>query len=321
MDVLRTVTEWEAWRARVAGPVVWVPTMGALHTGHLAHVGVGRGWLEEARGDVAGRDTGTEVPVPGEGVGEVEGGAVVVSVFVNPTQFGPGEDLARYPRTLEVDLARCEAAGASAVFAPEVETMYPVGEAGPAGAVELAVPGLTDVLEGRERPGHFAGVCRIVVKFLNLIRPDAVTFGQKDYQQLCVVRAVIEDLMMRVAVLEVPTVREDDGLAMSSRNRNLNPTTRRHGLGLVKALRQARQMVVDGEVDPAALESAMRHTMQAHHVAVDYAAVRRVRTLAAVDVVVEGECVALVAGRVGAGVEGEGEGGGVVRLIDNLELG
>lgn len=216
-------------------------------------------------------------------------------------------------------MAKCAAAGAAAVFAPAVEVMYPAMgvEGGGGGAVEMTVPGLTDVLEGARRPGHFAGVCRVVTKFLNLIAPHAVTFGQKDYQQLCVVQAVIDDLMMNVQVLEVPTVREDDGLAMSSRNRYLDETTRKHGRGLSKALRQAQQMVSDGESDPAALESAMRRTMRAHQVAVDYTAVRRERTLTEVDVVRPGECVALLAGKVGTDAAGQGG----VRLIDNLWLG
>ena len=364
MDVLRTVAELKAWRnhhaangtdidagpadathgggagamsGRGRGGVVWVPTMGALHAGHLAHVGRGRAWLAEhattpavpggqgpaskpdphlpteaATSTHAAEPPSPDPPPPSAGA---DAGRVIVSVFVNPTQFGPGEDLARYPRTLEVDLAKCEAAGASAVFAPEVETMYPPAVPG---AVAMSVPGLTDVLEGERRPGHFAGVCRVVTKFLNLIRPDAVTFGQKDYQQLCVVRAVIEDLMMGVDILEVPTVREDDGLAMSSRNRYLDPETRRRGLALSKALRQAEAMVADGETDPGVLESAMTQTMRAHQVRVDYAAVRRAGSLARPDVVSPGACVALVAGRVGG--EAGPDASPAVRLIDNTPL-
>jgi pantoate--beta-alanine ligase len=251
--------------------------MGALHAGHLAHIG-------RARAEV---------------------GRVIVSVFVNPTQFGPGEDLERYPRTLDVDVAKCETAGAAAVFAPEPETVYPPRVP----AVSIDVPGVAGPLEGALRPGHFAGVCRVVLKLLNLIQPNVVTFGRKDYQQLCVVRAMLDDLMLPTRVLEVPTVREDDGLAMSSRNRYLGEDDRRHARGLSKALRLAHRLAADGEADPAVLEAAMHETMSAHRVSVDYAAVRQARTLAAVDRVAAGETVALVAGRVGG-----------VRLIDNLML-
>ena len=281
MQVCTTRKEFEDARAAMAGRVALVPTMGALHAGHLAHLGVARHASDH----------------------------VVVSVFVNPAQFAPGEDLERYPRTLEVDVAKCEAAGADLVFAPELETMYPPG----AQAVELNVPAVADTLEGARRPRFFPGVCRVVLKLLNLVRPHAVTFGQKDYQQLCVVRSMIRDLLLPVEVLEVPTVRDDDGLAMSSRNVYLDDAARKRGLSLSKALRQAIRLVGDGETDPAALEAAMGETMRAHQVEIDYAAVRRVSDLAETDAVAPGEAVALVAGR----VSGES---GPVRLIDNTLL-
>ncbi|MEM7627299.1 MAG: pantoate--beta-alanine ligase [Planctomycetota bacterium] len=278
MEVITTADELRATRSAMAGRVALVPTMGALHAGHLAHVGRGR----------------------------AEADHVVVSIFVNPTQFGPHEDFQRYPRALDVDVAKCETAGADAVFAPSIEAMYPPGVA----AAELDVPAVSAELEGEHRPGHFPGVCRVVLKLLNLVRPDAVTFGQKDYQQLCVVRAMIDDLLLPIEVLEVPTVRENDGLAMSSRNRYLEEAARKHALGLSKALRQAVKLAADGEADPAALESTMRDTMLAHHVAVDYTAVRSARDLAQLDSVNPDEAIALVAGRVGD-----------VRLIDNMPLG
>lgn len=302
MEVCTTVDELRAARAAMRGRVALVPTMGALHTGHLAHLGAAR------RGD-------SSEQFPGAGAGADH---VIVSVFVNPTQFGPREDFSRYPRALDVDAAKCEAAGADVVFAPEVEQMYPPGVP----AVELNVPAVAEGLEGSRRPGHFAGVCRVVLKLLNLARPDAVTFGRKDYQQLCVVRGMIEDLMLPIRVIEVPTVREDDGLAMSSRNRYLDDASRPHALGLSKALRQAAKMAHDGETDPAAIEAMMEKVMRAHHVDVDYAAVRRARSLTTLDNVVPNEAVALVAGRVG-GSSGGNSGGnsGGVRLIDNMELG
>jgi pantoate--beta-alanine ligase len=277
MQVLRTISELHRWRGGAAGRVALIPTMGALHAGHLAHLAAAR----------------------------AEADRLLVSIFVNPTQFGPHEDFHRYPRVLDVDLAKCETAGADAVFAPEIEEVYPPGRP----EVHLDVPGVSHDLEGDQRPGHFAGVCRVVLKLLNLTRPDAVTFGRKDYQQLCVVRAMMADLNVPTEVVEVPTVREDDGLALSSRNRYLDEKQRRHALGLSKALRLASQLADDGESDPAALESAMAKTMAAHQVQVDYAAVRRARTLAKLDQVRPGDSVALVAGRLGD-----------VRLLDNLDL-
>ncbi len=278
MKICTTVEALRDARRALAGRVALVPTMGALHAGHLAHLGLARGVAEH----------------------------VVVSIFVNPTQFGPHEDFNRYPRTLDVDAAKCEAAGADVVFTPEVDQMYPPGLPG----VSMTVPGVADELEGAHRPGHFEGVCRVVLKLLNLVQPDAVTFGRKDYQQLAVVRAMIEDVMLPIDIVEVPTLREDDGLAMSSRNRYLEGEARKHARGLSKALRQAQQMAADGEPDPKAIQTMMRDVMQAHHVEVDYAAVRHARTLGAIDSVVPEDAVALVAGRLGA-----------VRLIDNMVLG
>ncbi|MEM9914718.1 MAG: pantoate--beta-alanine ligase [Planctomycetota bacterium] len=277
MKICTTVDELRTVRRELSGRVALVPTMGALHAGHLAHLGLARRAADH----------------------------VVVSIFVNPTQFGPHEDFDRYPRTLDVDAAKCETAGADVVFAPEVEEMYPPGLPG----VALDVPGVGDGLEGAHRPGHFAGVCRVVLKLLNLVQPDAVTFGRKDYQQLAVVRAMIEDLMLPIDVVEVPTFREDDGLAMSSRNRYLEGDDRKHARGLSKALRQAQHMAAEGEPDPAAIEAMMKEVMRAHHFDVDYAAVRHARTLGEIDSVVPDDSVALVAGRLGN-----------VRLIDNVVL-
>jgi len=278
MKICTTVESLRIARQELAGKVALVPTMGALHAGHLMHLGLARGVAEH----------------------------VVVSIFVNPTQFGPHEDFNRYPRTLGVDVAKCEAAGADLVFAPEIDEIYPPGLPG----VQLTVPGVADGLEGAHRPRHFEGVCRVVLKLLNLVQPDAVTFGQKDFQQLAVVRAMIQDVMLPIDVIEVPTLREDDRLAMSSRNRYLEGEDRKRAVGLSKALRQAQKMAADGEPNPDAIEAMMRDVMQAHHVEVDYAAVRHARTLGQIDTVIPDETVALVAGRVGP-----------VRLIDNVMLG
>jgi pantoate--beta-alanine ligase len=196
--------ELAAARAGLTGGVGVVMTMGALHAGHAA-------LLRAAR---AGSDH------------------VLATIFVNPLQFGPGEDLSRYPRTLEGDLALCRDVGVDAVFVPGPDEVYR-GE--PAVAVD---PGpLGDILEGAHRPGHFRGVLTVVLKLLNLTRPDAAYFGEKDYQQLTLIRRMVADLDVPTQILAVPTVREPDGLALSSRNRYLDPSGRETALALSRALR------------------------------------------------------------------------------------
>jgi pantoate--beta-alanine ligase len=192
-------------RAALPGPVALVPTMGALHEGH-------RTLVRAARERAA---------------------AVVVSVFVNPTQFGPGEDFDRYPRTWETDLAALAEEGADVVFHPEVEDVYPPGSAG----VTVEPGPLGDVLEGAVRPGHFAGVLTVVAKLFGLVRPDLAVFGEKDYQQLTLVRAMARELALGVEVVGIPTVREDDGMALSSRNRYLSAGQRATAAALSAALR------------------------------------------------------------------------------------
>jgi pantoate--beta-alanine ligase len=227
--------------------------MGALHAGHLALVARAR--------EVAG-----------------DQGQVWVSLFVNPTQFGPGEDYQRYPRPREADLSACESAGVDVVFAPQVQAMYPPAEAG-AVACDVDVPGLTGVLEGASRPGHFAGVCRVVAKLLGLCQPTAACFGEKDFQQLRVIEAMVADLCWPVRVVRCETVREPDGLAMSSRNRYLDPADRQRALGLSRALGAARQAVAGGAADVGAVEAVMRAVLEQHELAVDYAVVRDAATL------------------------------------------
>jgi len=280
MRVIDTVEAMRRARSALPGPVGLVATMGALHDGHLAHV-------EALRPDVA---------------------SVVVSIFVNPTQFGPHEDYSRYPRPIEDDLARCEAAGVDAVFKPPADEVYPPG--GVDAAVD--VPRLTRDLEATQRPGHFQGVCRVVMKLLQMIRPDVATFGRKDYQQLRVVQAMVADLAVPVRVLEVPTVREPDGLAMSSRNRYLDPAERQRALGLYRALCRARDLASGGETDPAAVEAAMRGVLDDAGLRTDYAAVRHPFTLEPVATVGQAgqASAALIAARLGA-----------VRLLDNMRVG
>ena len=281
MDVIPTVADLRQRRLELTGPVALVPTMGALHEGHLA-------LIRRAR-EIANH--------------------VIVSIFVNPTQFGPGEDLDRYPRTLDADLASCQELEVDLVFAPAIEQMYPAEQVDTA----IDVPALTTILEGAQRPGHFAGVCRVCAKLFNMTQPDVACFGQKDYQQLAVIDAMVRDLAMPVTIESVATVREPDGLALSSRNRYLGDEQRSHALGLIKALRQAKMLVEDeGETDPIAVEQAMTETMTAHRLDVDYAAVRHPQTLAELDIIepsLTGGVVALVAARLGG-----------VRLIDNMQL-
>lgn len=224
MRTLHTADELKAWRAEAAGTTGLVPTMGNLHGGHMALV-------EAAR---AGCDR------------------VVVSIFVNPLQFAPGDDLDSYPRTLDADLAALETAGVDAVFAPSVAQIYPHGGQS---ATTVRVRGITDMLCGSRRPGHFEGVATIVTKLLNLVRPDHAFFGEKDFQQLGVIRRMVEDLCMGVQITGVPTVREADGLARSSRNQYLSVEQRQRAPTLAAALADCAERLAAGERDFAALEA------------------------------------------------------------------
>jgi pantoate--beta-alanine ligase len=203
--VAESIAELRKLRADLPGPVALVPTMGALHEGHRSLVRAAR---ERA-------------------------GSVVVSVFVNPTQFGPGEDFDRYPRTWDADLAALAEEGADVVFHPQVDDVYPPGSLG----VTVQPGPLGSVLEGAVRPGHFGGVLTGVAKLFGLVRPDLAVFGEKDYQQLTLIRAMARELALGVQVIGVPTVREDDGMALSSRNRYLSPEQRTTAAALSAALR------------------------------------------------------------------------------------
>ena len=207
----------------LSGPVAFVPTMGALHEGHLELVRRGRR----------------------------QGGTVVVSVFVNPTQFGPGEDFTRYPRDLNRDAALAADAGADVVYAPSVETMYPRGA-----MTRVVVPEVTDRYEGAHRPGHFEGVATVVLKLFEQVRPDLALFGRKDLQQCVVVRRMVEDLDVPVRLEFVPTFREPDGLAMSSRNVHLSPEERTLAPRLHAVLTEAAEGVTQG--DPRAVLARAR---------------------------------------------------------------
>lgn len=262
---------------RAAGSRIgFVPTMGALHTGHLSLVAAA----------------------------QRECDAVVVSIFVNPTQFGPQEDFARYPRDLGGDLARLAPQAVDVVFAPSTEEMYGTAMQTTVEPAAVAAP-----FEGTSRPGHFRGVATIVLKLLNLVTPDVLYLGQKDFQQSLVVRRMIDDLDLPVELRVCPTVREPDGLALSSRNAHLTVEDRARALVLSRALARACQLFAGGERDAATIAKRMREMIEATPgVMLDYAALADSGTLVeATDA--SSQTVALVAARVGK-----------VRLIDNCLL-
>jgi pantoate--beta-alanine ligase len=255
----------------------FVPTMGALHEGHASLVR---------------RAASLRRPV-------------VVSIFVNPTQFGPGEDQARYPRPFEADRALAAEAGAEVLFAPAVDTVYPPGR--PAAVPRLPPAATRPGLEDAHRPGHFAGVCQVVARLFDLVRANVAVFGEKDYQQLLVVRQMVEQEGRRWPGLRIeahPTVRLASGLALSSRNAYLDAGQMGRALGLARALRAARQ-AASGGAAPAGVESAMRAELEQSALAVDYAAVRDAATLEPV-AALSRPARALVAARLDG-----------VRLIDN----
>ncbi|HYF92326.1 MAG TPA: pantoate--beta-alanine ligase [Symbiobacteriaceae bacterium] len=229
--------------ARRAGKKIgFVPTMGYLHEGHLT-------LMREAR---------------------KECGYVVVSIFVNPTQFGPNEDFDRYPRDLERDMQLCQSVPVDAIFHPAVAEMYPPG----AGTTTVRVSGLTEGLCGASRPGHFEGVATVVTKLFNIVKPDIAYFGQKDAQQVAVIRRMALDLNMDLEIRPVPTVREPDGLALSSRNVYLSPEQRQGALVLSRSLQMARERVAAGERDMVALLGDIRAMIAAEPLAnIDYVAI------------------------------------------------
>ncbi len=276
--VLHRPHEMTAWSAaaRARGDrIVFVPTMGALHAGHVA-------LLEEGRR---------------------RGQALVLSVFVNPTQFGPQEDLAKYPRTLPQDLALAAGAGVDVAFVPEAADMYPAGY-----QTFVEVRGLSQGLCGERRPGHFVGVATVVAKLFLIVRPDLALFGEKDFQQLAVVRQMSADLNLGVEVVGSPTVRELDGLAMSSRNAYLSPPDRARAAVLHRALQGARAAVASGERRVQALVDQATATIAPEVDRIDYVEIRESERLEPLETV-DRPAVMLVAVFVGK-----------TRLIDNLRL-
>lgn len=270
LSELRAAVSWARQRGMSVG---FVPTMGALHAGHASLIAAAR------------KDCGF----------------VVLSVFVNPTQFGPSEDYHRYPKTLDRDLEIAAASGADVIFHPAVEVMYP------ATAATMIDPGpIGGIWEGAIRPGHFKGVATVVLKLFAAVEPDIAYFGQKDFQQQVIIRRVCKDLLQDVQIRTCPTIRDPDGLAMSSRNSYLNPAERDAGLGLSRAVFAAKTMVAAGERDVGVIRFKMHELLSGNPlVRVDYATLVDPITLQEVPRI-QAEMVAIVAARVGN-----------TRLIDN----
>lgn len=251
-----------------------VPTMGALHKGHLSLIRAARQACD----------------------------FVAVSIFVNPTQFGPHEDLDRYPRPFEADLRACAEEGVDLVFHPCVETIYPPGS-----STIVEVEGLSQILEGKYRPGHFRGVTTVVLKLFNIVAPDVAYFGRKDYQQQLIIRRMCRELCLPVTIETCPTVRESDGLALSSRNVYLNDEERQTALTLSRCLQHACDLIRQGETDLDRVRLQMREQIAAvPEIDLDYTTVADAESLAETNRA-NGPLVALIAARVGN-----------TRLIDNM---
>ena len=278
MEIIRTIAAMQAWadRERLAGRTIgFVPTMGYLHEGHASLMRIARAKTQRT----------------------------VVSIFVNPTQFGPHEDLSKYPRDFARDQALCKAQGVDAIFYPEVAEMYPAGS-----QTWVEVTELQKDHCGASRPGHFRGVATVVTKLFLAVKPHVAVFGEKDYQQLAVIRQLVRDLNFDIAIIGGTTVREADGLALSSRNKYLSPEERTRALAISQALRDAQAALTRGESSAAALRALVEQRLRAVEATLDYIHLVDADTLVNVDTVT-GRAVLLIAARIGA-----------TRLIDNATL-
>jgi pantoate--beta-alanine ligase len=276
MQVVRKIAEIRVLRKKFSGTVGFVPTMGYLHEGHLALV-------RQARG---------------------ENSAAIVSIYVNPAQFGPREDFGAYPRDLDRDLELLRKEGTDIAFAPPDDEVYPLGFSS-----WVDVEKITERLEGASRPAHFRGVATIVAKLFNIIRPTRAYFGQKDAQQAVVIKRMAADLNMDLEIVTVPTVRESDGLAMSSRNTYLSPEERKAAPILFKALELAQRLTRDGEKDAEAIRRQMVALIEKEPLAcLDYVSIADAKTLEELDVL-QRQALASLAVRIGK-----------TRLIDNIPL-
>jgi pantoate--beta-alanine ligase len=272
-EVRAQVSRWHEQQQRV----VFVPTMGNLHAGHVS-------LIEAAR---------------------AHGDRFVASIFVNPMQFGPNEDFAHYPRTPTQDAKMLEDAGCDLMFMPDVGEIYPNGSDQ---ATRIEVPGISNILCGEFRPGHFEGVATVVAKLFHIVDPDVAIFGEKDFQQLTVIRRMVADLCLRVQIVGAPTVREADGLAMSSRNQYLSEEQRRQAPAIYRQLQQAVSALRSGQRDYAAIETSGRAALDGAGFRTDYFSVRDARTLAPARPDTR-HFVVLTASRLGK-----------ARLIDNVQF-
>jgi len=279
MRVIKKIDEMKKYvKERRSDKIIGlVPTMGCLHEGHLSLIRKARKECDE----------------------------VIVSIFVNPTQFGEGEDYQRYPRNLERDINLSEREGVDVIFAPSVEDMYPENY-----STFVQVEGkLSSVLEGASRPGHFRGVCIVLTKLFNIINPDLSFFGEKDYQQALIVKKMVRDLNIPTRIVLLPTVREKDGLAMSSRNSYLNEKERKAATILYKSLKEAKKWIKDGEKDPSQIIDKMRSFIAKEPLAkIDYIAIVDSESLKEVKEIKRGDLIALAVYI------------GKVRLIDNMKV-
>jgi len=276
MQVVKPLFEARALRQKLSGTVGFVPTMGYLHEGHLALV-------KQAR---------------------IENSAVIVSIYVNPTQFGPREDFGAYPRDLNRDLELLKGGGVDIVFVPSDDEMYP-----PEFSSWVDVEKVTERLEGAARPGHFRGVATVVAKLFNIVQPSRAYFGQKDAQQVMVIKRMVADLNMGIEIVVVPTLRESDGLAMSSRNIYLSPKERQAAMILFKALTLARQLRRSGEKDAEEIRRQMTALIQKEPLAqIDYVSIADAETLEELNLL-DRPAVTSLAVRIGK-----------TRLIDNTPL-
>lgn len=280
MQIFRRIAEYRQWRTGASSPLIFVPTMGALHDGHAS-------LITHAR-RVAGPD-----------------GVVAASIFVNPMQFGAEEDFSRYPRTVQEDEALLAARSADVLFLPDAAEMYPAG----AQTVKVIPGPQAQILEGAERPGHFDGVCTVVAKLLNIITPTHMILGQKDFQQHVILAKMIHSLDFPVQSLVAPTVREPDGLAMSSRNRYLTPEQRRLAPIIYRTLCWAVRAARRGEGDADELSAEIRRRIDAGGLETRYAVICNAKTLTPVQGKVSMQDVILIAARLGT-----------TRLIDNMRL-
>jgi pantoate--beta-alanine ligase len=275
VQIVRTSEELALARAALPGSVALVPTMGALHAGHMA-------LIAEAK---------------------QRGNRVVASIFVNPTQFGPGEDFGRYPRREEQDARMLEEAGCDLLWMPTVADIYPGGF-----ATTVSIAGVSERWEGEARPGHFDGVATVVAKLLLSVRPDVALFGEKDFQQFAVIRRMVADLAIPVEIVGEPTVREPDGLALSSRNAYLSPDERERAVALPNALKAARDAIRSGASVSTALQQAKQSLVDAGFLRIDYFALVDSETLEPLDSP-QGDMRLIAAAVIGT-----------TRLIDNLAV-